>query len=152
MINYKIYNASNEDLEPLIKIWNKNNSVLGRYFKSDLIQQIEEKRLLVAKLEDGTLIGFCGMILKKKTFVLEIDGICILEEYRGNGIGKAFIEELKKFGRPIELECVDGAENNKFYDRVGKLIGTRMSKSGKLKLRQYRIDNGYKQVKKVKLI
>jgi GNAT superfamily N-acetyltransferase len=152
MVNYKITEAVMEDLEPLIKIWNKNNSVLGRYFKTDLIQQVEEKRLLVAKLEDGTLIGFCGMILKKKKFVLEIDGICILEEYRGCGIGKAFIERLKTYGRPIELECVDGAENNKFYDRVGKLVGTRMSKSGTMKLRQYRIDNGYKTVKKASLI
>lgn len=152
MIKYEIKNAELDDLESIIKIWNKNNKVLGRYFKSDLLQQIEEKRLLVAKMEDNTVIGFCGLILKKKTFILEIDGICISEEYRGNGIGKAFVEKLKEYGRPIELECVDGAENNKFYDRIAKLTGTRMSKSGNLKLRQYRIDNGIKTPKKTRLI
>lgn len=151
-MEYQIVNAILEDLEPLIKLWNKNNKVLGRYFKSDLIVQIEEKRLYVAKLLDGTLIGFCGLILKKKTFVLEIDGICISEEYRGMGIGKAFIEKLKTYGRPIELECVDGAENNKFYDKVAKFVGTRTTKSGNMILRKYVIENGRKVVKKVSLI
>lgn len=151
-MDYKIVNATIEDLEPIIKIWNKNNKVLGRYFKSDLIQQVEEKRLLVAKLDNEEVIGFCGMILKKKTFVLEIDGICISEEYRGNGIGRAFIEKLKTFGRPIELECVDGAENNKFYDRIARFVGTRTTKSGNMILRKYVIENGKKVVKKVSLI
>lgn len=152
MIDYKIEKAKQEDLEAIIKLWNKNNSVLGRYFKTDLIQEINEGRIFVAKLNEGKLIGFCGLILKKKTFVLEIDGICIDEEFRGRGIGKAFIEELKKFGRPIELECVDGAENNRFYDKIANLIGTRMSKSGKLKLRKYRINNGFEKLNKWRLI
>ena len=152
MIDFKIEKANQEDLEAIIKLWNRNNSVLGRYFKTDLIQEIDEGRIFVAKLSDNKLIGFCGLILKKKTFILEIDGICIDEEFRGNGIGKAFIEELKKFGRPIELECVDGADNNKFYDKIAKLVGTRMSKSGKLKLRKYRIDNGFEKYNKWRLL
>ena len=152
MLEYKIEEAQIDDLEHIIKIWNKSTKVLGRYFKSDLVQQINEKRLFVARIENGDIIGFCGMILKKKTFVLEIDGICVLEEYRGNGVGRAFIERLKTFGRPIELECVDGAENNKFYDKVAIFVGTRMSKSGNLKLRKYVIENGIKKPKKVSII
>ena len=150
MIDYRIDNASIEDLEGIIKLWNKNNKVLGRYFKSDLLQQIEEKRLYVARSEEG-IIGFCGLILKKKTFVLEIDGICVSEEHRGNGIGKAFISKLKTYERPIELECVDGADNNKFYDSIGKLVDTRMSKSGNLKLRKYIIPNENAKVMKKKV-
>lgn len=136
-IDYRF--ATLNDLDNIKALWNKNTSVLGRYFISSLQEEILASKLLVA-YDNDILVGFGGVYPRLREGLVEIDGLCVNSAYRGNHIASTLISMMQQYGLPIVAEAVDGADNNKFYEKIGEKISERMSKSGTLKLNLYKIN------------
>lgn len=79
--------------------------------KDRLKDLLDDKSIYVAKFE-GRLVGYIiiDIIEKKNNFMryrklLEIDTLCIDENYRGKGIGTKLLEFAKELGR--KNQCTD---------------------------------------------
>lgn len=96
---------------------------------SRLIFEEHSLSVLVAE-QDGMTVGIASYYFYKiSTFsgkkVLYLEDLYILPEFRGNGIGRRFIDELKKIAKEkncgkIEWKCLQWNEPSlAFYDRIG---------------------------------
>lgn len=143
--------ASEEDLEEICSLWKENKETLGYFVKAQLLEAIEDERLFVVrdKKQPG-LVGFCGITFKKRNPVVFLDSICVNKNYRKMGIGRALLNKLKEYGKNIELDCFEGAENNAFYDKVAVLDSRRYMISEDRYWRRYKIL--VKGEEKIKLI
>ena len=93
--------------------------------KNDLIQNFNRLTTLVI-LDDEKIVGYLSYIIKKRhTGKLDVDQLVILEEYRGQGLGKKLMEEAKKIAKEnecdrIELNCWLFNENAlNMYEHIG---------------------------------
>ena len=93
--------------------------------KNDLIQNFNRFTTLVI-LDDEKIVGYLSYIIKKRhTGKLDVDQLVILEEYRGQGLGKKLMEEAKKIAKEnecdrIELNCWLFNENAlNMYEHIG---------------------------------
>lgn len=93
--------------------------------KNDLIQNFNRLTTLVI-LDDENIVGYLSYIIKKRhTGKLDVDQLVILEEYRGQGLGKKLMEEAKKIAKEnecdrIELNCWLFNENAlNMYEHIG---------------------------------
>lgn len=93
--------------------------------KNDLIKNFDRLTTLVI-LDDEKIVGYLSYIIKKRhTGKLDVDQLIILEEYRGKGLGKKLMEEVKKIAEEnecdrIELDCWLFNENAiNMYEHIG---------------------------------
>ena len=93
--------------------------------KNDLIQNFNRLTTLVI-LDDEKIVGYLSYIIKKRhTGKLDVDQLVILEERRGQGLGKKLMEEAKKIAKEnecdrIELNCWLFNENAlNMYEHIG---------------------------------
>ena len=73
-------------------------------------------------LYDGHTIGYVDFTENKKS--IRVMGLAVLEEFQGNGIGKALLKEAIRFARKVKKENVHllvSADNMKALNMYGKL-------------------------------
>ena len=106
------------------------------YPKEAFLKDIAEKLVYVAKLGD-TVVGYVvlslfdkngpGVVAKK---VMRLDSICVDEDLRGHGIGKAMVADVRALARAFRCrEVLLGVhpENDAaiaFYQKCGFMIRT----------------------------
>ena len=113
-----IRKATLQDLEAIKQIADANKDAIGFVLRPALAQNIERGWVLVAERE-GVVIGFANYRhrLDEQTTLYEI---CVAEEHRGNGVGKALLVALIEEGRHLgkgrlQLKCPADSEANAFY-------------------------------------
>ena len=114
-------------------------------------QLIENKEIYVIK-EDEKIIGYVTISIKEKNThgmhyrkILDIDGICIDENYRGKGAGTLLIKHIIDLGK--REECTDlhltvneeNSEAIKLYEKLGMKVKN-ISYSMKIQNQSYEID------------
>ena len=121
--NFKIRYAKSKDIDAIKAIADSNPKSIGFVLRPALEEAVENKKLIVAVDENGTVLGFCNYNIRKKDDVLVI-------------YAERMIEKLPK---PIMLKCPVDNESNKFYKRVGfELI--RVDEGKKRKLNVWELD------------
>jgi len=117
-----IRKATLQDLEAIKQIADANKKAIGFVLRPALAQNIGRGWVLVAE-KDGLVIGFANYRHRRdeQTTLYEI---CVAEEHRGNGVGKALLEALIEEGHclgkeRLRLKCPVGNEANAFYANLG---------------------------------
>ena len=84
------------------------------------IEIAKQKGLFFTKFDGDTLIGFMLCRILKRTGVMAIDKIAIHQNYRRNGLGKEFLNELLKYNLPLKLDVATKNEDAiRFYEGFG---------------------------------
>jgi len=104
------------------------------YSEQRMLEAIRERALYVAKV-DGTIVGYVLVKIRSydwpgvvKRKVMLVDEICVEESLRGNGIGKAMMEDvhaLAKAFRCTDLQLGVYPQNDAavaFYQKCGFTI------------------------------
>lgn len=114
--------AKIEDLETILKLYNQNSKALGRYFKNDIIQAINDNQWFI-NIENEKIVGFCSYEIKKRLQRIVITDLCVDKDYRNKHIAtnliNAIYENTKHLKLPYYIECLEGLENNTFYPKIG---------------------------------
>lgn len=110
----KIRFATEDDIEIISKIANKNTKELGFVMKVALKESILRNFLKVCEYNDK-IVGFVNF-RKRKDGITIIYELCVLKEFRGKGLGKMLIDSLPT---PIILKCPVDNLSNKFYSKIG---------------------------------
>lgn len=121
-INFKIELVKYH--EPFASKIGLEDDVVKNYNRKDAMKTIGKSNyyqfLIEYNKED---IGLLEYQIKKskidKQKILYIKKLYITEKYRGKGIGKDIIGELKKKKYRIELECWYNMPSNNFYKSLG---------------------------------
>ena len=124
MIEY----AKIEQLQEILKLYNKNGKALGRYFKQDVIDAIESNQWFV-DIENNKIVAFCSYEIKKRLKRIVITDLCVDIDYRKQHKATNLInfikEKTKQLNMPYYAECLKGQENNAFYEKIGTLDSVR---------------------------
>lgn len=93
--------------------------------KNDLINNFDRLQTNVI-LDKENIVGYLSYIIKKRhTSKLDVDQLVVLEQYRGKGLGKKLMDEVKKIAKEnecdrIELNCWLFNENAiNMYEHIG---------------------------------
>ena len=123
-----ITTAKIDQLQEILKLYNANYKALGRYFKQEIIDAINDNVWFV-DIENGKIVAFCSYEIKKRLKRIVITDLCVAKEYRNQhratNLIKHIQRETKHLNMPYYAECLEGQENNTFYLKVGSLIGVR---------------------------
>jgi ribosomal protein S18 acetylase RimI-like enzyme len=113
------------DIDHIKTVAGQYKRELGFILRPALEEAVKRGELLYH--ESG---AFCHW-RRRRDGVSVIYEICVPDEARGQGIGRAMIEALQQ---PIRLKCpVDNALGNGFYERLGfKLVGVEPGKKRQL--------------------
>mmetsp|Transcript_16108 Transcript_16108/g.18244 ORF Transcript_16108/g.18244 Transcript_16108/m.18244 type:complete len:189 (-) Transcript_16108:1952-2518(-) len=129
--------AQTQDLPQLLKLWRQYISFIGQS-QSEQIETTTWERLLsdkepsmfsiVAATEDGSVAGFANSVLTYNTSNIEkglyLEDLFVDSRYRGQGIGKALIMDLKSKAEKRSLSRLfwvtedDNYNAQKLYDKV----------------------------------
>ena len=129
----KVRLATQEDLEFIYKLCTTNSKNLRIMWRGMIKDDIDKGKIYII---DN--IGFCRFNVMKRKPVVKLETLVVHKNYRGQGYGRLLVDKLKEFNRPIILECVKGADNNAFYNKVGRCYGERQL--GKANLLKYVIN------------
>lgn len=152
MQEYKIKNATNDNIEELLelskKVTNYNNrqflpdSMVDRFLNSpffieEIVQNIENMSLLVIK---GKIVGFATWVQS------ELISLMVDPDFQGSGVASSFLNEL--VNEKIELydelilECFKtNIRANKFYQKNGwQLFKTEMDVDLKIEKNYYKFN------------
>lgn len=98
--------------------------VVEKYNINDALRHIDEKnysQFLI--MNDNQSIGIVEYKIDKSEIdnkeILYLKDIYIKREFRGKGLGREALNELKKLNYRIELECWYGMPANNFYKSFG---------------------------------
>ena len=104
------------------------------YPQERFCQAVEEKQLYVAKLS-GTVVGYTLLLVRDvahpgtvKRRVMRIDEICVEESYRGQGIGREMMTDIRALARAFgcrDLQLGVYPQNDAavaFYQKCGFTI------------------------------
>ena len=118
---FTIRKAEQEDIDRIKAIADSNKDAIGFVLRPALVEAIQRKWVLVAE-DSGQLIGF-AQYRHRRDSQTTLYEICVAEEYRGNGVGRALldalVEESRRLGKTIiRLKCPADNEANGFYDHL----------------------------------
>lgn len=114
--------ATVEDLDTIRYIAGRNKNTIGFVRLVSLIEAINQGCLYVAEdIEDQCVIGFANIWKRRRDDWLTLMEICVDQDYRRQGAGRALITKLRhdNFDRPLRLKCPVDNESNKFYKALG---------------------------------
>lgn len=142
--------ATENDIEQIKKLWKKQGDVLGIPYNNTIIELIRNKALFCIKDENRNVIAFCGYKIMKRKKIAKIVHLVVAEEHRRRKLGVLLVWYIfnilapKKL--PIVAECKSGADNNYFYDKIGRLVATKQCKT--MDVRLYVLD--YEKITTIK--
>lgn len=102
--------ATLQDIDSIKRIADKHTKEIGFVLKPALEKHCREGTLLVFET-GGEISGFCNYH-HRKDGINVIYEICVSDNSRHQGIGKALIDKVPK---PVQLKCPVDNESNKFY-------------------------------------
>lgn len=101
------------------------NVTSNEMLKEDLVKNFENLSILIA-LVDNKIVGYLAYRIKENhTKKLDVDQLVVLEQYRGKGLGKKLMDEVKNIALNnncdrIELNCWLFNENAlAMYEHIG---------------------------------
>lgn len=101
------------------------DNISDEELKKDLISNFDRLTILVIS-DDENIVGYLAYKIKKRhTGKLDVDQLIILEQYRGQGLGKMLMDEARKIALEnecdrIELNCWLFNENAiNMYEHIG---------------------------------
>ena len=101
------------------------NNISNETLKENLVKNFENLSTLII-LDDNKVVGYLAYRIKEKyTKKIDVDQLVILEQYRGKGLGKKLMNEVKNIGFKnncdrIELNCWMFNENAlAMYEHIG---------------------------------
>lgn len=110
------------DLDKLSKVINLGFGKMIDEDKSSIKRIINCKEIndfeCIALNKKGDYIGYCGAFYDYKNLELHLEPLCVLEEYRNQGIGKAIISYLYNKYKDKNVKYITGGINE-FYSRIG---------------------------------
>lgn len=107
---------------------------IGSKYNIEEIEKIINSPLtpIYVYIEDGKVVGHLMCIIKDNAETgnrypykeMYIDDLCIKEEYRSKGIGKALYNYIKEYAKEnkfdaITLNCWEGNDAKSFYEHLG---------------------------------
>ena len=102
-----------------------SDNISDETLKEDLIKNFENLSTLVI-LDNDNIVGYLAYRIKEKhTKKLDVDQLVIIEQYRGKGLGKKLMDEVKKIGfrnncDRIELNCwMFNTNALEMYEHIG---------------------------------
>ena len=100
-------------------------NISDEILKNDLIKNFERLSTIVI-LDNDKIVGYLSYNIKKKHSIkMHVDQLIILQEYRGKGLGKKLMDEVKNIAiinncERIELDCWLFNENAlAMYEHIG---------------------------------
>lgn len=135
--------ATQRQFEQIKKIFYKMNSLGlfegGRYIINEIKNGIERGQFLIIK-KDGVIIALL-QYNNDRTNTLHIKKLWTAVPYRRKGLACVLINEAIYETQPdsIIVQCVDGAANNGFYERIKAQDHTTKNK-GNARVREYILD------------
>ena len=116
-----ISKLTSADLNAVDDLMKRNSKTLGFLTKETLLEGfIEKGGALGAKADDGQLVGY--LLYATYPSYFRITQLCVSEGFRGQGIAKRLLEELKKSAsdqKVIRLNCRRDFSENKMWPRLG---------------------------------
>ena len=145
-----IYRTLEErDIPQVKKLWYiYPGQPLGAWYNRMFDEWLENKKFLVCTDSEGHVVAFAAYTIHSRLKNIEIQHILVSPELRGNGISKKLIyrvflltEEYRKQGYPLYVSCVEGLDNNTYYERFGTLYDRKnVKKKGREWILYYRLD------------
>lgn len=113
--------ACEDNFDFIYQLSSKNSKLLGFVHPMEIREAIKNKKVIISII-DNKLCGFCIFNpLKKVSNLLTVQVICIVDEFRGNGIAKEMLNFLKNtYKRDIKATCVKDSDSEKFWSKVAK--------------------------------
>jgi len=120
---YEIHSKARPD-------WFKKNPINHDYIKNMI--EAKDSDIFIAE-ENDKIIGYCIIYIRKykdhEIFEdmenIEIDEMCISENFRKKGIGKKLFEKVKSFGKEINAKSIElmvwdfNKDATYFYEKLG---------------------------------
>ncbi|UOA08525.1 GNAT family N-acetyltransferase [Methylobacter sp. S3L5C] len=116
-----------------------NRTIAESVLQNRLSEMVEQGYQCVGIYSDKKLIGICGLWILTKYYVgkhIEPDNVVILEEYRGNGLGKQLMAWIYNYAKAqdciaSELNCyLTNEKGQQFWEKEGyKKIGYHYQKA-----------------------
>ncbi len=121
---FTIRKAKTNDLAVIKAIADANRVELGFLLRDKVKEALEDSRVFVATNTNDTVLGFVIYRHRQKDAQTTLSDICVLQNWRGQGVGRSLIEalrsecvELKR--QFILLKCPQHLPANLFYERFG---------------------------------
>lgn len=110
------------DLDNLTKVINLGFGKMIDEDKSSIERIVNCKEVsdfeCIVMNKKGEYIGYCGAFYDSKNRELHLEPLCVLEEYRNQGIAKAIISYLYNKYKDKNVKYITGGINE-FYSRIG---------------------------------
>lgn len=121
---------------------------LGAWYGRMFAEWVENNRMQVVTDQDGNVVAFSTYQVKPRKKEIELKHILVSPEHRGLGISKDMIHHMANLvkeytdqGWPIVVSCVEGLENNTFYDKFGTVYDRKkVKKEGREWILYYKLD------------
>ncbi|WP_395715947.1 GNAT family N-acetyltransferase [Prosthecobacter sp.] len=106
--------------DEVFALYRGDSGTLGWMPKGAFAEGIENRRLLVAKSDSGSLLGYLlyRVVGRKAT----IAHLCVSKEARGKGVAASLVDELKKQTADLDgitLKCRNDFDAHRFWPRMG---------------------------------
>ena len=132
--------VTNDQIFSIIPLLQTLNPAISEpVLRNRLSKMIEQGYQCAGIYLDQCLIGICGLWILTKYYVgkhIEPDNVVILEEYRGNGLGKQLMAWVYEYGKSqgciaSELNCyLTNEKGEQFWEKEGyKKIGYHYQKA-----------------------
>lgn len=108
---------------------------LGAWYNIKFEHWIKHHEMVVVTDDDGNIVAFAAYHVGPRKKNVELQHILVSPEMRGNGISKRLIykvylltKEWLDQGWPLYVSCVEGLDNNTYYDRFGTVYDRKQFK------------------------
>ena len=130
-MNVSISQLTCADLSAVDELMKRHSRWLGFLSRGTLRGYLEKGTVLGVKNEDNQLVGY--LLYGAHPSYFRITHLCVVEKYRGQGIAKRLVNELKDSAstqRVIKLHCRRDFPANRLWPRLGFVAyGTKPSRS-----------------------
>ena len=138
-----------EDIPQLKKLWyTYPGQPLGAWYQRMFDEWCENNRMQVVTTNEGQVVAFAAYQIKPRKREIELKHILVSREYRGRGLSKDMIHHMYNItkgytdqGWPLVISCVEGLENNTYYDKFGQIYDRKkVKKEGREWIIYYKLD------------
>lgn len=130
-MNITISKLSLVDLDTVDELMKRYSKTLGFLPRQALQSYLSKGSVLGAKTEDGNLVAY--LLYADRINYFRITHLCVIEEYRGHGIARQLIDELKSSAstqKSIKLNCRRDFPANDMWSNLDFVaLGEKLSRS-----------------------
>lgn len=105
-------------------LYKKNRDALGIPFGRVFDAMIDNPNFVVCTMDDGTVVGFCGVHYRPRLGYFEIEHLCVDIYHRKQHLATTMLRDLinshKSQDVPFCALAIEGMPNNAFCDKISK--------------------------------